>query len=83
MFTGIAKPTPVFSPVVLAMAVFMPISRARLSSNGPPELPWFSAASIWMTDLIVRWAVDGNVRFRLEMIPTVNVRSNPNGFPMA
>ena len=35
-----------FPGVLLAIAVFMPISSARLSSSGPPELPRFSAASI-------------------------------------
>jgi len=31
------------------MAVFMPITRPRLSTRGPPELPGFRAASVWMT----------------------------------
>ena len=44
--TGIAKPTPVFSPVLLAIAVFMPIKWPRVSSKGPPLLPRLSAASI-------------------------------------
>ena len=37
---------PVFSPVLLAIAVFMPTKRLWLSSSGPPELPRFRAASI-------------------------------------
>jgi hypothetical protein len=36
----------VFCPVRLAIAVFMPISRPRLSKSGPPELPGLIAASI-------------------------------------
>ena len=42
----IAKPTPVFWPVLLAMAVFMPITSPRSLSSGPPELPWLMAASV-------------------------------------
>ena len=38
VLTGMAKPTPTLSPVLLAMAVFMPIIRAWLSSSGPPEI---------------------------------------------
>ncbi len=83
MFTGIAKPTPVFCPVRLAMAVFMPISRPWLSKSGPPELPGLIAASIWMIDLIVRLLRAGSERFKLEMMPVVSVRSSPNGLPMA
>ena len=45
---------PVFSPVVLAIAVFMPISSARLFSSGPPEFPRLSAASIWIIDFMRR-----------------------------
>jgi hypothetical protein len=56
-------------PGSLAMAVFMPISRARLSSKGPPELPWFKAASIWMIDFIILAFRDGSERFKLEMMP--------------
>ena len=39
VLTGTAKPTPVFSPVVLAMAVFIPIKLPLESSKGPPEFP--------------------------------------------
>ncbi len=83
VFAGIAKPTPVFSPVWLAMAVFIPIKRPRLSKSGPPEFPRLRAASSWMIDFIVRPLRDGKERFRLEMIPVVIVRSSPNGLPMA
>ena len=83
VLTGMAKPTPAFCPVLLAMAVFMPIMRPWLSSSGPPELPGLMAASIWMIDLIVRLLRAGSERFRLEMMPVVSVRSRPNGLPMA
>ena len=32
----------------VAMATFMPMTRPRASTNGPPELPGFTAASVWM-----------------------------------
>ena len=34
------------------MATFMPIIRPLVSSSGPPELPGFMAASVWMIDFI-------------------------------
>ena len=77
ILTGIAKPTPVFCPVRLAMAVFMPIRRPWVSKSGPPELPGLIAASIWMIDLIVRLLREGSVRFKLETMPVVSVPLQP------
>ena len=54
VLTAMANPTPALSPVLLAMAVFMPIIRPRLSKSGPPELPGLIAASIWMIDFNAR-----------------------------
>ena len=51
--TGSAKPTPTEpSERVATMAVFMPMSRPLVSRRGPPELPGFMAASVWM-ELVV------------------------------
>src|SRR5436190_1626987 len=36
------------------MAVFMPMTWPREFSSGPPELPGFTAASVWMIPLIIR-----------------------------
>ena len=84
VLTGMAKPTPALSPVLLAMAVFMPIIRAWLSRSGPPELPGLIAASIWMIDFSDRPERRlGSDRFRLAMMPVVSVRSSPKGLPMA
>ena len=81
---GMAKPTPTLSPVLLAMAVFMPIIRPWLSNSGPPELPGLMAASIWMIDLRLRRPRrPGSERSRLEMMPVLSVRSRPKGLPMA
>ena len=60
----------------------MPIIRPLVSSSGPPELPGFIAASVWMIDFISRPSIRlGRVRFRLEMMPVVSVPSSPNGLP--
>ena len=40
---------PTLPPLGEVIAVLTPISRPSLSSNGPPELPGFSAASVWIT----------------------------------
>jgi hypothetical protein len=60
-----------------------PITRPAASINGPPELPWFSAASVWMT-----WSISSPFgawigRCRALTMPAVAVRSSPNGFPIA
>ena len=83
VLTGMENPTPEFWPVLLAMAVFMPMRWDWLLISGPPELPRFSAASICMIDFMLRPVRDGRVRFKLETIPIVSVLSRPNGFPTA
>jgi hypothetical protein len=30
------------------IAVLMPITLPSMSNSGPPELPWFIDASVWM-----------------------------------
>ena len=40
-----------------ATAVFMPMTRPELSTNGPPEFPGLMAASVW--NMLVRFSVDG------------------------
>ena len=39
MSTGIAKPTPDDEPLIVYIAVFIPIKLPELSSSGPPLLP--------------------------------------------
>ena len=53
MLIGIAKQIPCAEWM---MAVLMPITRPWLSSSGPPLLPGFRAASVWIT-LSTRWPV--------------------------
>ena len=82
--TGMAKPTPALSPVLLAMAVFMPIIRPWLSSSGPPELPGLIAASIWIIDFNDRPdAMTGQRTVQAGDDAGVSVRSRPKGLPMA
>ena len=47
---GTAKAMPSLPPPMSPerIEVLMPISRPRLSSSGPPELPEFTAASVWI-----------------------------------
>ena len=53
MLIGMAKQIPCAEWMI---AVLMPITRPRLSSSGPPLLPGFRAASVWIT-LSTRWPV--------------------------
>ena len=52
--TGIARPMPAnwpcpsALPLPVAIAVVMPTTKPRVSVSGPPELPGFTAASVWM-----------------------------------
>ena len=49
MRLGTAKAMPSLPPPPPdRMEVLIPISRPRLSSSGPPELPEFTAASVWI-----------------------------------
>ena len=70
-------------PPAVWICELTPITSPRASSSGPPELPWFSAASVWMTWSIVKpfGAVSG--RCSALTIPAVIERSRPNGLPMA
>ena len=69
MSTGTAKPIPALAPEGLAICVLTPIRRPALSSKGPPELPGFMAASVWITPVIVRLLNDGMVRPRALTTP--------------
>ena len=76
MLIGTAKAMPLLSPDLDQIAVLMPISRPRLSINAPPELPLFTAASVWMKSCNPSPIP---VRPRPEITPMVSVWSNPNG----
>ena len=38
----------------MMMAVLMPMTSPELATSGPPELPGFKAASVWITSSISR-----------------------------
>ena len=48
MLDGIANPIPENVPVPEKIAVFIPISSPCILSKGPPELPGFIGASVWI-----------------------------------
>ena len=74
---GIAKPTPVFSPVSLLIWALTPITRPFRSSSGPPELPWLIAASVWIESAIVKLFGAVISRWSALTIPEVTVSSRP------
>ena len=74
---GTAKPMPRLPcwPVLpVEICELTPITSPRASSSGPPELPWFSAASVWMACSI--WKLFGAVSGRSSAltIPAVTLR---------
>src|SRR5262249_59532774 len=79
--TGTARPRP--TP---ATAVLMPTTLALLSASAPPELPGFSAASVWITSSTSRPAEPlrvGRDRPRALTTPAVTDPASPSGFPTA
>ena len=73
VLTGMAKPMPAEVPEGLAIWLLMPMTRPRLSSRGPPELPVLMAASTWMTSSMMSPVRPSIWRLRAEMIPVVRV----------
>ena len=65
-------------------AVFIPITWPFSFNNGPPLLPAFILASVWISPVIVAVSVV-IVLFKPLIIPWVTVpfKSNPYGFPIA
>jgi hypothetical protein len=78
---GTASPSP-----IPATAVLMPTTRPWPSASAPPELPGFSAASVWITFSTMRPAERervGSERPRPETTPAVIELVKPFGFPIA
>ena len=75
---GIAKPMPWPAATI---AVLMPITLPSTFRSGPPEFPGLIEASVWMK--LSFWVTPTRVRAVAEMMPTVTVRSSPNGLPIA
>src|SRR5215472_8164008 len=79
--TGTARPRP--TP---ATAVLIPTTLAWLSASAPPELPGFSAASVWITSSIRRAAEPlrvGSDRPSALTTPAVTEPASPSGLPTA
>ena len=64
----------------------MPTTRPRPSTSAPPELPGFSAASVWMTSSITRRvspSPTGSERPSADTTPAVTEPAKPCGLPIA
>ncbi len=78
-FTGTASPSP--TP---ATAVLIPTTWPDESASAPPELPGFSAASVWITSSIIRAVVRpraGMLRPRPLTTPAVTLPAKPERVP--
>jgi hypothetical protein len=81
---GIANPMPTFpSTVPPWICALTPTTFPSGRGEGPPELPWLIAASVWIASGIVRPLGAWISRPTALTIPAVMVRSSPNGFPIA
>ena len=81
-FIGTARPRP-----MPATAVLTPIRRACESASAPPELPGFSAASVWITSSMNRRfplpSAVASERPNPLTTPDVTEPANPIGLPIA
>ena len=64
-------------------AVLTPMTSPRELTSGPPELPGFNAASVWMILSMSRPELARNERPSALTTPAVTVYWNPYGLPMA
>ena len=74
------KPPPALE---VAICELMPTTRPSMSSSGPPELPWFTAASVWITSSIGKPLGAVIRRCLPDTMPAVIVSSRPSGLPSA
>jgi hypothetical protein len=71
-------------PVREKICELMPITSPRMLSSGPPELPGFTATSVWMNGTASRFGSPERFsRLFAEMMPAVTVLAKPKGEPMA
>ena len=80
VLTAMAKQIPCAGRII---AVLTPMTRPCASTSGPPELPGFSAASVWMTSSTSRPDCVRSERPSALTTPAVTVQSKPNGLPTA
>ena len=82
LLIGIAKLKPAPGPDLIR--VFIPITSPLLFSSGPPELPGFIAASVWINSNFLSYMPNWETfLFKLLIIPRVTVFSKPKGLPTA
>ena len=74
VFTGIAKLNP-WPPITIA--VLTPTTSPFAITSGPPELPGFNDASVWMTLSISRPFFDLSDRPRALTTPAVTLCCRP------
>ena len=71
-------------PVREKICELMPTTSPRMLSSGPPELPGFTAASVWMKGTASRFGSPERFsRPRALTMPAVTVLLKPNGEPIA
>ena len=63
--------------------MFTPMTSPRELTSGPPELPGFNAASVWMMSSISRPVLARNDLPSALTTPAVTVHWNPYGLPIA
>ena len=89
---GMEKPRPMLpvpaaapTPGTRAIALLTPITRPRLSTSGPPELPGLIAASVWIALMNAGSSPSPaeTGRLRALTMPVVTVPRRPSGAPMA
>src|SRR4029450_338333 len=77
---GIENAMPTLPPDGEKIAVLTPITSPDVSNAGPPELPLFTGASIWMKSSYGPLPMS---RPEAETMPAVTVPPRPNGLPTA
>jgi hypothetical protein len=80
---GIANEMPAKLPVREKICELMPITSPRRLSSGPPELPGFTATSVWMNGTASMFGSERLSRLVALMMPAVTVLEKPNGEPIA
>ncbi len=80
LLAGIAKPRPAEPVVGETSAVSIPITSPFMLNSGPPEFPWFIAASVWMKS---SYGVSMMLRLSALTMPELTDIPRPSGLPMA
>ena len=75
MFDGIAKPYPVYDPVLEWIAVFIPTRSPSVFTRAPPEFPGLIATSDWING-IYDVSLPGTLLVFALTIPAVTEKFN-------